>query len=62
MDAGRIDAAKRGTGKYIGKPCRICGNTLRYTASASCVACTCRHSKNNRLRIRELLKQARNGA
>ena len=62
MDTSRIEAAKRGIGKYIGKPCQVCGNTERYTTSASCTACTRSHNHSNKLKIRELLKQARNGA
>ena len=62
MDTARIDAAKRGEGKYSGKPCQICGNTQRYTTSASCTACVKRYNDRNKLKIRELLKQARDEA
>lgn len=59
MDSIRLEAAKRGHNKYNGSPCKICGGTERYTASASCTACQKRHNDQSKMRIRELLKQAK---
>ena len=62
MDTSRIEAAKHGIIKYAGRRCQACGNTERYTSNASCTACTKRHNHSAKLKIRELLKQARDGA
>jgi len=59
MDSARLKAAKCGHNRYKGNPCKICGNTERYTVSASCTACQKRHNDKAKLRIRELLQRAR---
>ena len=59
MDTVRLEAARCGRRKYDGNPCKICGGTERYTASASCTACQKRHNDQSKLKIRELLKQAK---
>lgn len=33
---------------YAGRPCKTCGNTHRYTACGSCIACYTRKHPNNR--------------
>jgi len=59
----RMGAAMRGEIHYEGGPCRKCGQTLRYTANATCVACAKETSKENAKRhsglIRALLRHAK---
>lgn len=62
MDSPRINAAKNGERKYIGKPCKACGETLRYTINAACVACTNKAKVKSDDTIRSLLDQAKAGA
>ncbi len=62
MESPRIQAAKRGERKYTGKPCKTCGETLRYTINAACVACTNKAKGKNDDNIRSLLEQAKAGA
>lgn len=35
----RRKAAQQGSRHYTGKPCKACGETLRYTSNAGCVSC-----------------------
>ena len=58
MQSPRIEAAKNGQRKYTGKPCKACGETLRYTINAACVACTNKAKGKNDDAIRALLDQA----
>ncbi len=62
MESPRIQAAKRGERKYTGKPCKTCGETLRYPINAACVACTNKAKGKNDDNIRSLLEQAKAGA
>ncbi len=62
MESPRIQAAKRGERKYTGKACKTCGETLRYTINAACVACTNKAKGKNDDTIRSLLEQAKAGA
>ena len=59
----RMEAAKRGETHYEGGQCGKCGNRLRYTSNATCVACSKEASKENVKRhsglIRALLKRAK---
>lgn len=61
MSSPRIEAAKKGEKRYIGKPCKTCGSTLRYTINTGCVECTARATKRNVEGIKALLEQARAG-
>jgi hypothetical protein len=58
----RIDAARNGERKYIGKPCKSCGQTDRYVINAACVCCTKKASNNNALKVKEMIEQAKAGA
>ena len=40
-------------GKYDGKPCRVCGETLRYRKSRRCVECKGRIDHENYLARKE---------
>lgn len=55
MDEARIEAAMRGDIKFIGKPCRVCGNTTRYTKNGVCVECALRASRQQRKMIKDLM-------
>lgn len=55
-------AARSGQRRYIGKPCKKCEATERYTINAACVACTLQSNKKETDRIKELLKAAGVGA
>lgn len=51
-------SAPRGT-KYTGKPCRICGGTVRYRSNRACVDCATAHPLAN---VRRLIKNRRRSA
>lgn len=59
----RQKAAEHGETTYDGKPCKNCGNTLRYTLNASCCHCANEQSKvrvaARRAEIKTLLDQAK---
>ena len=40
-------------GKYDGKPCRVCGETLRYRSNKRCVECKGRIDHENYLARKE---------
>jgi uncharacterized OB-fold protein len=58
LESPRIQAAKQGQRKYTGKPCKACGETLRYTINSACVACTNRAKEKDASNIKTLLEQA----
>ncbi len=62
MDKSRLQAAASGSTHYKGKPCKSCGQSLRYTTTGVCVECTKRYNDNYRERIKTQLKEARGGA
>lgn len=35
---------------FEGKPCRVCGGTLRYLCNTACVACQIAHSRRHKYR------------
>lgn len=37
IDQDRARAFRKGESKYEGKPCRVCGNTVRHVSSGQCV-------------------------
>lgn len=61
MDEKRLEAAKRGDKKYIGKPCRSCGAVERFVGNNSCTACAEKHSNKHRAKIKEILAKAKAG-
>lgn len=58
MESPRIQAARKGERKYTGKPCKACGETLRYTINSACVACTNRAKEREHNLIKSLMDQA----
>lgn len=62
MTSPRIEAARQGQRKYIGKPCPKCGCNHRYVINAACVDCTKKGSTASVDKVRELLDQAKAGA
>ena len=58
MNSPRLEAAKNGERRYQGKPCKKCGDTLRYTINSACVACTLKAKEKDASTIRELLAKA----
>ena len=58
MESPRIQAARKGERKYQGKPCKKCGETLRYTINSACVACTLKAKEKDASAIKELLAKA----
>jgi hypothetical protein len=58
LESPRIQAAKNGQRKYTGKPCKACGETLRYTINSACVACTNKAKGKTDDAIRAMLDQA----
>lgn len=59
MDSPRIEAAKKGEKRYQGKPCKACGETLRYTINSGCVACTAKATAKTTENIKALIQQAK---
>ncbi len=51
--------AKKGEVHYQGRPCRKCGETLRYICSSNCVACAVSRSQRRHETIRKLMKRAK---
>lgn len=62
MASPRIEAARQGQRKYIGKPCKVCGSTERYVINAGCVECIKKNRNASEGKIREILEQAKAGA
>lgn len=59
--SARLEAAALGRTHYEGRPCAACGETLRYTVSRNCVACTKVNAEKDRRRIRTLMAKAKSG-
>ncbi len=55
-------AAKQGQRQYTGKPCKACGETLRYTSNAGCVACQIKNSRVSNKLIQVELSSRLNGS
>jgi hypothetical protein len=49
----RLEAARAGQNKYIGKPCPKCGGTERYVINAGCVVCVKRTKAEAYSRLRQ---------
>lgn len=54
----RLEFAKAGMKHYHGKPCKNCGETLRFVISADCVSCNRKRSLANSKKVREAIKEA----
>ena len=59
MEKNRLEAIEIGNNKYQGKQCKKCGNTLRYTLNSNCFFCTAESVKNNRNKVREAIRKAK---
>ena len=63
MHTNRLDAAKAGQNKYLGKPCRRCGNRIRYIYNCDCIDCgrarAARYARENRIRTTETYRDAK---
>ena len=55
----RIEAARNGETIYQGAPCQSCGQPERYVSNNACVSCQREHTRKNRRKTREAIKQAR---
>ena len=55
----RMKAAEAGLPRYTGKPCRICGNALRYTVNCDCIVCSRRRVKECTRRVRDKIREVR---
>ena len=42
----RKEAIEKGETQYHGKPCKTCGDTLKYVSGYNCVACTTQRTKD----------------
>ena len=62
MTSPRIDAARKGERRYIGKPCKVCGTTEKYVINARCVACTKQASRAATDLIKQHIQSAKEGA
>ena len=58
MNSPRIEAAQKGERRYTGKPCKACGETLRYTINSACVACALKAREKDLGNIKALLEKA----
>jgi hypothetical protein len=58
VNSPRLEAAKNGEKRYQGKPCKACGQTLRYTINSACVACTLKAREKDAENIKALLAKA----
>lgn len=59
MEDSRSEAAAKGSGKYLGKACRVCGCETRYTTNGNCVDCSARHTKAYKRRMADLLREVK---
>lgn len=58
MISPRIEAAKKGEKRYQGKPCKSCGDTVRYTTNSACVSCTLKAREKDSENIKALMAKA----
>jgi len=58
----RRKAAKHGERHYTGKPCKACGNKVRYTSNAGCVQCQISSSRASSQAIQIELASRLNGS
>jgi hypothetical protein len=65
MDERRIEAARKGEPKYLGRICRRCNTAERYTLNGACVICakaaSQRSNAHQRRIIGELYANAQKG-
>ncbi len=59
MDKKRDKAITKGETTYTGSPCRVCGNTKRYTLSTACIPCSRKHNRNHRAKLRARFEEAK---
>ena len=59
MDPRRIEAAQRGDVLYEGKPCRSCGDAVRYVNSGACVACKRAFAREHYQAWRDFIRSCR---
>lgn len=50
--SSREQAIQNGEIKYVGKPCKRCGGTVRYTRNAGCVNCEITRAIERQQRLR----------
>lgn len=43
--------------KFLGRPCRKCGNEIRYTSSRQCIACAKTRAMADQAEVRRLLRE-----
>ena len=53
----RLEAARKGEKRYVGKPCPEHADAQRYTSNGACVECTRVRRDSQYTEIRELLKR-----
>lgn len=58
MTSPRINAARSGQRKYIGKPCKSCGEKEKYVVNAACVACTKKASAEGNRKVKWILEES----
>lgn len=62
-ESPRTKAAMEGQTKYEGKPCKVCGGTLRWIINCTCVSCsnarTAEGVRKRRQLLRDLMKGGR---
>lgn len=65
QNSSRLAAAREGETTYEGVPCKVCGNTRKYTINASCCECSNARARlamrKNREKIKALLNLAKEG-
>lgn len=62
VEETRAEAAANGHVRYIGSPCRKCGEVERYTSYGGCVACNRENAAKLHQRIRKALREAKGGS
>jgi ribosomal protein L37E len=54
---GRMDAARAGRRHYLrAKPCGSCGDSIFYTSTGKCVACTNRRAREWQRKVADTLR------
>lgn len=48
------EARLTGARKYVGEPCKHCGNEVRYTANACCVTCASSRKQTAKAQRKEI--------
>jgi hypothetical protein len=52
-----LAAAAAGRLKFLGRPCRKCGNEVRYTSSRQCIVCAKTRAMADQAEVRRLLRE-----